>query len=372
MLIKAHFPGKYIQGAGAIAELPDLLKKGDSPALMLASPTALRKVLPRSGIAADDPSVRVEPFGGECSEAELTRIAGRIRECRAGVIVGMGGGKTIDAAKIAADRAGLPVVIVPTIASTDAPCSGCAVVYTEDGVFAGVCTQRNHPAVVLVDSQIIIEAPVRFLVAGMGDALATWFEARSCHASRSPNECGGANSIAGMGIAKLCYDTLLEFGPAALADARVGKISPAVEAIIEANTLLSSIGFECGGLASAHAIHNGLTALPQTHSFYHGEKVAFGLLAGLCLSNAPEPELSTVYQFCQSVGLPTTLAAIGLADVSDDDLAKAAARACAPDERIHHEPVPVNTHAVLHAMLRADAIGRDGVTAVTGSNAKMH
>ena len=90
------------------------------------------------------------------------------------------GGKAIDTAKIAADRAGLPAIIIPTIASTDAPCSGCAVIYSKDGVFDSVCYQKSNPAAVLVDVAVIAAAPTRFLVAGMGDALSTWFEASSC------------------------------------------------------------------------------------------------------------------------------------------------------------------------------------------------
>mgnify|MGYP000424136318 CR=1 FL=1 len=116
----------------------------------------------------------------------------------------MGGGKTIDTAKIAADRAGIPVIIVPTIASTDAPCSGCAVRYSEDGSFESVLYQKTNPAVVLVDVGIIAAAPTRFLVAGMGDALSTWFEARSCDGTQSPNECGGISTRAGLNIARLC------------------------------------------------------------------------------------------------------------------------------------------------------------------------
>jgi len=75
--------------------------------------------------------------------------------------------------KIVADRLGIPVVVVPTIASTDAPCSACAVVYNEEGVVVRVEYQKRNPDLVLVDSEIIAQAPERFLVAGMGDALAT-------------------------------------------------------------------------------------------------------------------------------------------------------------------------------------------------------
>jgi glycerol dehydrogenase len=357
MLKKILFPGKYIQGAGAIAELPSLVKLFGGHGLVLASPTPYKEILPQSGMDLKEHSLPVERFAGECCEKELSRLAAIIREKSVGVIVGMGGGKTIDAAKIAADRANIPVLVVPTIASTDAPCSGCAVLYSEQGVFEAVHYQKSSPAGVLVDTEIIAKAPARFLVAGMGDALATWFEAKSCADTQSVNECGGLSTQAALNLAKLCYDTLLRYGAAAKIAAELHIITPALEHIVEANTLLSGIGFESGGLASAHSIHNGLTALEETHAYYHGEKVAFGLLAGLQLVDAPPEESAIVFSFCEEVGLPTTLADIGLGKVDRDRLMLVAEKACVSGASIHHEAGKITPERVLHAMLAASAIG---------------
>jgi glycerol dehydrogenase len=270
----------------------------------------------------------------------------------------MGGGKTIDTAKIVADRAGIPVIIIPTIASTDAPCSGCAVIYSQDGVFESVCYQRVNPAAVLVDVGIIAAAPTRFLVAGMGDALSTWFEARSCERTQSANECGGYGTTVGFHIAKLCYETLLAYGVAAKVASERHIVTPALDHIVEANVLLSGIGFESAGLAAAHAIHNGLTALAETHSFYHGEKVAFGVLVGLQLTDASTDELAAAFSFCEDVGLPTTLADIGLENADREKLMDAAEKACAPGESIHHEAGRITPEKVFNAMIAVDAIGR--------------
>jgi len=229
--------------------------------------------------------------------------------------------------------------------------------YSERGVFESVCYQKLNPAVVLVDTGIIARAPVRFLVAGMGDALATWFEAKSCSDTQSTNECGGRSTLTGLNLARLCYDTLLRYGTTAKIDAERQIITPALEHIVEANILLSGIGFESGGLASAHAIHNGLTALEETHAYYHGEKVAFGVLAGLQLTNASPEESAAVFSFCEEVSLPTTLADIGLRDADKKRLVLAAESACAPDAPIHHEAGEITPEKVLHAILAADAIG---------------
>ncbi|MDD4190045.1 MAG: glycerol dehydrogenase [Mangrovibacterium sp.] len=353
---KAAFPGKYLQGEHALYELPGLVSLLGKKGLILASPTVRNKILLQYNM--EGYGIEVEEFRGECCEQELTRLSEMITSRKAGVLVGMGGGKTIDTAKIAADRAGIPVIIVPTIASTDAPCSGCAVIYTEGGVFDAVYYQKLNPQVVLVDTTIIANAPVRFLVSGMGDALATWFEARSCERTQSKNECGGYSTLAGLNLAELCYDTLLRYGTAAKIACENKVVTPALSHIVETNTLLSGIGFESSGLAAAHSVHNGLTALEETHAFYHGEKVAFGVLTGLHLTDALPSEMETVYAFCEEIGLPTTLSGVGITDNNKEHLTQAAIKACAPAEGIHHEAGLITPGKVLDAMIAADAMGR--------------
>jgi glycerol dehydrogenase len=357
MNIKAVFPGKYIQGQGVLKELPKWVDMLGSKGLLLASPSVKEKILPQFGNGVISERLQVEPFNGECCEDEITRIAGLIGNRQVNVVIGMGGGKTIDTAKIAADRAGLPVIIVPTIASTDAPCSGCAVTYTNQGCFEAVHYQKMNPSIVLVDMDLLAAAPVRFLVSGMGDALSTWFEARSCELTQSMNECGGVSTKAGIHLARLCYDTLLRYGVQAMNDNKAQVVSPALNYIAEANILLSGIGFESSGLATAHSVHNGLTALEETHAFYHGEKVAFGVQVGLHLTSAPADVINEVYTFCEQVGLPTTFRDIGLKRPSRNDLMKAAENACAPNSPIHHEVAIVTPAKVLDAMIKADALG---------------
>ncbi len=357
MFLKAVFPGKYIQGENVLNQLPHWVKWFGKKGLILASRSATDKILVPYAKDLAAHSNSVEPFQGECCEKELNRLARVISRKRVDILVGMGGGKAIDTSKIAADRAGIPVIIVPTIASTDAPCSGCAVVYSEEGTFDSVHYQKMNPQVVLVDTTVIANAPARFLIAGMGDALATWFEARSCDRTQSVNECGGHSTMTGLHLARLCYYTLLSSGAAAKVAVEKQIVTPALNHIIEANILLSGLGFESGGLAAAHSIHNGLTALKETHSFYHGEKVAFGVLTGLQLTDASPQESAAVYSFCEEIGLPTTFADIGLIKADRNKLLKAAKKACAPTECIHHEAGKITPEKVLQAMLAANAMG---------------
>ena len=241
----------------------------------------------------------------------------------------------------------VPVAIAPTIASTDAPCSALSVIYTDSGEFDRYLMLPHNPNMVIVDTKVVAGAPARLLAAGIGDALATWFEARAC--SRS-----GATTMAG----ELCYNTLVEEGEKAMLAAEQHVVTPALERIIEANTYLSGVGFESGGLAAAHAIHNGMTAVPDAHHFYHGEKVAFGTLTQLVLENASVEEIETVAALCHSVGLPITLAQLNIKEDIPAKMRLIAEASCAEGETIHNMPGGVTPDQVYAALLVADQYGQ--------------
>jgi len=362
MLYKLIAPARYIQGAGALSALGGEIKAlglGGKKVFVLSNRQVLdiieaeaEKSLREAGLDC----VFAE-FRGECSGSEVARLRDLAAQAGADVVVGAGGGKALDTAKAVAHYARKPVVIVPTIASTDAPCSALSVIYTDEGVFDEYLVLPRNPDLVLVDTRIIARAPVRFLVAGMGDALATWYEARACAESRAKNMPGGLATLAALNLAELCYETLLAEGYQARLAVERQVVTPAVEKIVEANILLSGLGFESGGLAAAHAIHNGLTALEETHAYYHGEKVAFGTLTQLVLEGRPEDEIEEVLDFAVSVGLPVTLAGIGVGDIAEEKLRRVAEAAVRENETIHNESFPVTAEAVLAALLAADALG---------------
>src|SRR5262249_36238586 len=195
----------------------------------------------------------------------------------------------------------LPVVNCPTVASSDAPCSTHSVISTDDGAFLQYRIYGKNPQLVLVDTQVIAQSPTRLLVAGMGDALATWFEAKTCVEGNIKNMRGGASTQSALALAEVCFRTFLGDGPDARPAVENQVVTPALERLVEANTLLSGLGFESSGLAAAHAIHNGLTAAPATHRYYHGEKVAYGLLVQLVLEGKPRTVLDQVLAFASDV-----------------------------------------------------------------------
>jgi glycerol dehydrogenase len=354
-------PSRYTQGPYATEKLgAEMRALGlEGPALIVAGRSAIRLLSEPWARTFNEVGIRhqVFAFGGECTAAEIQRGCQTAREARAGVIVGAGGGKVLDTGRAIAADLSLPVVNCPTIASSDAPCSALSVVYKDDGSFEEYRIYRRNPDLVLVDTAVIAKSPVRLLVAGMGDALATWFEAKVCVEKGVKNMRGGASTRTALALAELCYKTLLEDGEAAIAALQQQSPNDSLERLVEANTLLSGLGFESSGLAAAHAIHNGLTTAPGTHGMMHGEKVAFGLLSQLMLESQPQTVVDRVLGFSESVGLPTTFAGIGIANPSRQLLERVAARATAPGETIHNEPMTVTPELVLEAMYAADTAG---------------
>lgn len=353
-------PTRYIQGKGEMKKLCQHIESIGKHLFVLTSKSGRNRVQPYidESLKNSSSTVVYEVFNGECCMSEIDRLLALCKDTDCDTIVGIGGGKIHDTAKAVAHYLGKPVVIVPTIASTDAPCSALSVIYTDEGVFEKYLFLPSSPNIVLVDTDIVSKAPVRLLVSGMGDALATYFEARACQQSNAMNCVGGHTTLAAMALAELCYDTLMEYGVNAALAASEKVCTKAVENIIEANTYLSGIGFESGGLAGAHAIHNGLTAIEETHALYHGEKVAFGTLVQLVLENAPSEEIEDVIIFCKTVGLPVTLTDLGIKEVNKDQLMEVAKLACSPDDTLGNMPFTVTPDDVYAAIIAADALGR--------------
>lgn len=364
-------PTKYVQGEDELLNLGYFVKTYGDSALLIAHPDDVARVKDKLEATGKKFGVTfVESgFQGECSRQEVARLQNKAKEQNLSCTIGLGGGKAIDTAKCVAE--GEALIIVPTIAATDAPTSHSAVLYTPDGAFDDYAYFKQSPSVVMIDTTIIAKAPTRFLVSGMGDALSTYFEARATATSYTKVNAGlpcgvreglcpeARGTNAALALAKLCYETLLKDGVKAKKACDANVVTPALENIIEANILLSGLGFESAGLGGAHAIHDGLTLLHGAHGYFHGEKVAFGTICQLVLENAPTEELEEVLQFCIELGLPVCLEDIGVTEISPEELQAVAEKACIPEESIHAMPFPITVEAVAAAITTADAIGRE-------------
>lgn len=354
-------PGKYIQGKGELSKLGEYISVYSNKAVLIIDGFIFDNYEEqiRQSCKIENLNIKYERFTGECSRVEIDRIINASNDMKDIVIVGIGGGKTLDTAKAVAYYTQSPVIIVPTMASTDAPCSALSVIYTQKGEFSEYLFLKSNPDMVIMDTDIIKNAPSRFLASGMGDALATYFEARATANSNSNSIAGGKATKTAIALAKLCYETLLEDGYKAKQAVENHVCTKAVENIIEANTLLSGVGFESGGLAAAHAIHNGLTAIEQTHKYFHGEKVAFGTLVQLVLENESMEEINKVLEFCESVGLPITLSDIGISEIKEEEIMNVAKLSCDVNETIHNMPFEVDCEQVYAAILAADSLGKN-------------
>lgn len=353
-------PSRYVQGPGEMNNIGTYAEKYGKKALCLISNGGYRRQGSQieESFAKTSSEVLFDYFHGECCMTEINRLVELVKDKGCDVVIGVGGGKIFDTAKAVAYYADKPVMVCPTIASTDAPCSALSVIYTDNGVFQEYLFLPSNPNLVLMDTAIIAASPVRLTVSGMGDAMATYFEARACYNSGAITCAGGKVGVAALGIAKLCYDTLISDGFKAKVALEAHACTAAVERIIEANTLLSGIGFESGGLAAAHAIHNGLTVLEECHHMQHGEKVNFGTLTQLVLENVEEDELLDILNWMIEIGLPVTLEELGVTDTSREHLMPVAEAACAENDNLRNMPFEVNPEIVYNAILAADAFGR--------------
>lgn len=356
-------PARYVQGPGVLNRLGGYLGLLNVQRVaVLASSGRIESSGDRirRSFEQSDLGYTFHPFGGESS---LTEIEVRVQEMRVerpDAVVAFGGGKCIDTGKAVAFRLEVPLVVVPSLASNDAPCSASSVLYDDFGVVSGVEFYPESPSLVVVDSELVAAAPERYLVAGMGDAMATWYETKAV--AENPNGIsvlGARPTIAAETISEACAQTLYDHGVAAASAVRSGRVDDSLERVIEANTLLSGLGFESGGLAAAHGVGLAFTAIPTVHDNYlHGEMVAFGVLVQLAMQNL-EAEARRAAGFFQQIGLPIHL---GQLSVSDDETTLTTIV-----ERTISFPFTANTPAPLdeahikEAILNAGQIGHNTV-----------
>lgn len=356
-------PSKYIQGAGVMKDLAFYTDGYGKHVIVIIDGFLFDKLKAEIGqYYSEEHRIEFYKKEGEITESSIREYEEKLKDTKADVFVAVGGGKTIDTVKVLAQTYKKPIIVVPTVASTDAPTSALSVIYKENREHSHEVFLKQNPNIVLVDTKLIAAAPVRFLVSGMGDALATYFEAKANENSNYENvvsaEMGKSfgPTEAAKGIAKLCYEILLRDGVKAKTAAETGMVTEALENIVEVNTLLSGIGFESNGTAAAHSINDGLTVLPGPVKYYHGERVAFGVLCQLIMENAETQMLNEVYRFCLSVGLPVTLSDLGVEDLTEEELYKVVDSAY--HNVIHAEPMVVTIENISGAILTADKLGR--------------
>jgi len=355
-------PRKYVQGEGVLSQIGQYVSiLGKKPVVLWDSRV--------KGIVGDTVLASFKEVGtavvdvdfqGESTKAEAARVAQIAGKNDADVSIGIGGGKTLDVAKAVGIDMGIRIVTCPTMASNDSPTSAATVWYDEEGNFINFDCWAFNPDLVMVDSQVIAHAPARAFVAGMGDALATWVEAEAAYKTRALNLAGGVSTLAAMAIARLGYETLMEHGLEAKRAVEHNVVTPAVEKVIEANVLHSGLGFESGGLATAHMVANCLPSFPECEGLMHGEEVGFGVITQLCLDEDMDvDEVYDIVDFEIAVGLPVTFADLNLEGVTRERL-KVIGDICAGEGSLcQSHCFEVTSEGVVDAMIAADALGQE-------------
>jgi len=346
-------PAQVVRGEGLLAHQGAAITRlgrrplivGGTHSLKLAAP--LITALDQAGLA-----VQTVTYGRDCSEVALSHLRAAAAQHNADVVIGLGGGKALDAAKLLAHQINRPVVTVPTSGATCAAWTALSNVYSEQGAFLYDVALPTCPSLLILDYGILRTAPRRTLVAGIGDGLAKWYEA-----AVSSGTSQQTLMVAAVQQARVLRDILLQKTPAALRQWG----GPDWQEVVDATVLLAGVvggigGAQCRTVA-AHAVHNGLTQLPASHGILHGEKVAYGILVQLrleemggnaALARAARQQLLPFYR---AAGLPQTLTDLGLGEITLSQLQQAAVFACREGSDIHHLPFTVTPEAVMAAMV---------------------
>jgi len=297
-------------------------------------------------------SYSLASYSPDCSEASLASLRQSAASHQADVIIGIGGGKALDTAKLLAHQCKLPIVTIPTSAATCAAWTGLSNIYSDQGAFLYDVSLDRCPDLLVLDYSLIQTAPQRTLVAGIGDALAKWYEA-SVSSGSSPFTL----IIAAVQQARILRDILFQKS----ADALKEPGSEAWREVVDATVLLAGVigglgGAQCRTVA-AHAVHNGLTHVAAAHDALHGEKVAYGILVQLRLEEMLQGNQlaasarQQLLKFYTEIGLPKTLDDLNLGNITLAELRQAAEIACNPNSDIHRLPFKVVPEQLMAAMV---------------------
>ncbi|MCW2658179.1 MAG: hypothetical protein JWR06_2372 [Jatrophihabitans sp.] len=350
-------PLRYVQGPGVLDRLGELLAPFGPRPFVVTDPVVRSMLGSRleQSLAAAGLKPVFGTLDGEITYAAVEVLLGVLDGEVADVVVGVGGGKALDAAKAVALRTGLPVVTVPSIASNDSPASGAVAMYDEAHVMISVDRLPRHPAIVLVDTELIARAPADFLRAGIGDAISKKFEADGCWAGTGAIPVGGRPLRTGRAIADACYRTIRAHGVAALEACAQDRVTDDLEAVVEAVILMSGLGFENGGLSLAHALTRGLVRARGAATAAHGRHVAWGLLVQLAAEGRPDDELLDLIGFLHSLDLPTNLGELGMANPTSVEI-EAMGELTMTAPHVLNLAVPIDAASVAAAIDRVETL----------------
>ena len=262
-------------------------------------------------------------FAGECTYEEVERLSSIAEQFEADAIIGVGGGKIMDAVKYAAAKtAGTEAILVPTLASNCAPWTPLSVMYSSDGVCLGFDMHTKQVGLLVVEPSLLLDSPVNYFIAGIADTLAKWYE--SDKILSQPEYQTNAFLLMARSAALNCKVNISQYGRQAVKAIESQTLTTAFvqvcETIISISGLVGGFGDSYARTTIGHAVHDKITVFPETHSFLHGEKVAYGILVQLAVEEK-WAEVNELLAFYDELHLPKSLMDLGLNRLTIEQIA---------------------------------------------------
>lgn len=349
----------YMIGEDVYRKAGAILKKHGKTAVVVGGKTAMEKAADEiiESLKADGISVTGKVwFGGDSTYENVEMLKQDPAVQKADMILAVGGGKACDTCKVLAEQTDKALFAFPTIASNCAPCTALAIMYDTQGRFKDNFYSARPPLFVFINDRIIAQAPVKYLQAGIGDALSK--EAEVALALRHVEL--DQNLLLGLSLCAACTEPLLKYGEEAMKACEENRTCAALQEValdIVISTGLVSNMTVCPefyyNTNLAHCFYYGATIFPVYHDHLHGFWVAYGVLVLLDYDNQTELR-DRVMNFYRKVGLPVTLAQVGLTKEDLPALADKASKV----PGWHIDGYELTKEKFMQAVLNVDALGR--------------
>lgn len=316
-------PKRYINEPGILKRAGEYIAEYGRKPLILGGKTALETTgsVFLDSLAEHGISYRgVSTFQGYPSQRQFDHYAELAKQTGADSIIGVGGGRVLDTAKAAGDILGLPVITVPTVAATCAAWAAVTIQYDDEGAFVQMRNNRKSADLVLADTRILLNSPIRYLHSGVVDTFAKYYENRPL-LEKHPESITALLTVQG---SKLAYDLLEDNTKKALEEAKRDIYGDAARNVVDAIIYLAgyagSFSEDYGHYSFAHPFYHCSTRLANTRHRLHGEKVAYGILAQLFLENKPEDEILAAIRLFDRYDAAFTLEDLGIQETLAEDI----------------------------------------------------